>query len=175
MLGFVSISELCRSQLITFDARGISSHPNHIAVHAGVCNVLRAQQLQQQQQPKQRARHAGTGLVAAHELVTVPLLRKYLSVFDLPLLLASFWWHRVRSLQRATPSYSQTAASNSEKASSVSPPPVSASALLCFNDSPRLSYRAMQAHASQFVWYRRLFVVFSNYTFFNLLLPISVG
>jgi N-acetylglucosaminylphosphatidylinositol deacetylase len=33
--------------------------------------------------------------------------------------------------------------------------------------NPLQSYRAMQAHASQFVWYRKLFVVFSRYSFFN--------
>jgi N-acetylglucosaminylphosphatidylinositol deacetylase len=31
------------------------------------------------------------------------------------------------------------------------------------------SFRAMAAHASQFVWYRRLFIVFSRYTFINTL------
>jgi N-acetylglucosaminylphosphatidylinositol deacetylase len=30
-----------------------------------------------------------------------------------------------------------------------------------------VSYRAMSAHASQFVWFRRLFVVASRYTYCN--------
>jgi len=38
-----------------------------------------------------------------------------------------------------------------------------------WNWRPRMNYQAMQAHASQFVWYRRLFVVFSRYTFMNTL------
>ena len=41
--------------------------------------------------------------------------------------------------------------------------------------SPWANYRAMQAHASQFVWYRRLFVVFSRYTFVNNLNRVSAG
>ncbi|EJK70049.1 hypothetical protein THAOC_08630 [Thalassiosira oceanica] len=32
---------------------------------------------------------------------------------------------------------------------------------------PTLVWRSMAAHASQFVWYRRLFVVFSRYTYIN--------
>mmetsp|Transcript_16944 Transcript_16944/g.42967 ORF Transcript_16944/g.42967 Transcript_16944/m.42967 type:complete len:273 (-) Transcript_16944:80-898(-) len=35
-----------------------------------------------------------------------------------------------------------------------------------------LSWRAMAAHASQFVWFRRLFVAFSRYTFLNCLRPL---
>jgi N-acetylglucosaminylphosphatidylinositol deacetylase len=32
---------------------------------------------------------------------------------------------------------------------------------------PTLNWRLMRAHASQFVWYRRLFVMFSCYTYYN--------
>ena len=32
---------------------------------------------------------------------------------------------------------------------------------------PALNWRAMASHTSQFVWYRRLFVVFSCYTYVN--------
>ncbi len=32
---------------------------------------------------------------------------------------------------------------------------------------PRLNWKAMATHKSQFVWYRRLFVVFSCYTYYN--------
>lgn len=41
--------------------------------------------------------------------------------------------------------------------------------------SPWVNYRAMQAHASQFVWYRRLFIIFSRYTFVNNLNRVSTG
>ncbi|POM67228.1 PigL-like protein [Phytophthora palmivora] len=41
---------------------------------------------------------------------------------------------------------------------------------------PRWNYNAMALHQSQFVWYRRLFVAFSRYTFINTFRPIlSVG
>jgi len=35
------------------------------------------------------------------------------------------------------------------------------------NNEISLSYRAMKAHSSQFVWYRKLFVLFSAYSFVN--------
>lgn len=37
---------------------------------------------------------------------------------------------------------------------------------------PWWNYAAMALHRSQFVWYRRLFVVFSRYTFVNTFQPI---
>jgi N-acetylglucosaminylphosphatidylinositol deacetylase len=40
---------------------------------------------------------------------------------------------------------------------------------------PRWNYNAMALHQSQFVWYRRLFVAFSRYTFINTFRPLSGG
>ncbi|KAG7394937.1 N-acetylglucosaminyl-phosphatidylinositol de-N-acetylase [Phytophthora boehmeriae] len=37
---------------------------------------------------------------------------------------------------------------------------------------PRWNYNAMAMHQSQFVWYRRLFVAFSRYTFINTFRPL---
>ena len=37
---------------------------------------------------------------------------------------------------------------------------------------PLWNYNAMALHQSQFVWYRRLFVVFSRYTFINTFRPL---
>jgi N-acetylglucosaminylphosphatidylinositol deacetylase len=38
---------------------------------------------------------------------------------------------------------------------------------------PALNWQAMATHRSQFVWYRRLFVIFSCYTYVNKLRPIG--
>lgn len=38
--------------------------------------------------------------------------------------------------------------------------------------TPWINYAAMQAHFSQFVWYRRLFVLFSRYTYCNNLIKL---
>jgi N-acetylglucosaminylphosphatidylinositol deacetylase len=40
---------------------------------------------------------------------------------------------------------------------------------------PLLNWKAMATHKSQFVWYRRLFVAFSCYTYTNELIPIQSG
>lgn len=42
-----------------------------------------------------------------------------------------------------------------------------------FNPSPRTSIVAMSQHRSQWVWYRRLFVLFSRYTYINTLKKMS--
>ncbi|KAF3323142.1 N-acetylglucosaminyl-phosphatidylinositol de-N-acetylase-like isoform X2 [Carex littledalei] len=44
---------------------------------------------------------------------------------------------------------------------------------LLLNSSPYKSYRAMAQHKSQWVWFRKLFVVFSSYTYVNTLHKIS--
>lgn len=44
---------------------------------------------------------------------------------------------------------------------------------LLISTSPSLCHRAMMAHASQFVWFRRLSVIFSRFTFVNTLQRIS--
>lgn len=41
------------------------------------------------------------------------------------------------------------------------------SGMVCMHSDPVPSWKAMSAHWSQFVWFRRLFVVFSVYTFVN--------
>ncbi|GLE04297.1 hypothetical protein PINS_up013212 [Pythium insidiosum] len=56
------------------------------------------------------------------------------------------------------------------------PSPTAASErMFVFLVRPWYNYRAMALHHSQFVWYRRLFVVFSRYTFINTFLPIPTA
>lgn len=62
--------------LLTFDAGGVSAHPNHRALHAGAHAFLRALM----------HRHAGWECpVRLYTLTTVNILRKYASVLDAPL------------------------------------------------------------------------------------------
>lgn len=114
-------------QILTFDERGVSGHPDHSAVHRGVMHLLR--------QPKPAT---GVGFEAdAYELLSTGLLRKYSGLLDLPLsLLLSRW------------------------------PPHGA---FFVSFSARRAWRAMAAHRSQFVWYRRLFVIFSRFAYVNTL------
>lgn len=65
--------------LVTFDAYGVSSHPNHISLHNGAKSFLRALM----------TRHAGWECpVNLYTLTTTNVLRKYSWVIDLPLTLA---------------------------------------------------------------------------------------
>ncbi|XP_046635319.1 probable N-acetylglucosaminyl-phosphatidylinositol de-N-acetylase [Daphnia pulicaria] len=50
------------------------------------------------------------------------------------------------------------------------------SALICTADwVNRMNIqRAMAAHASQYVWFRRLYIIFSRYLFFNTFIPLEV-
>jgi N-acetylglucosaminylphosphatidylinositol deacetylase len=57
--------------LVTFDARGISSHTNHISLHYGALHWLR------QTDPT-------GGAVAMYSLTTTNIARKYASLFDSP-------------------------------------------------------------------------------------------
>ena len=100
--------------VITFDAQGISGHPNHQAVHRGVRKLQGLRRFQ---------------------LESTGMLRKYLGVFDLLLSLSED--------------------------------------MLFVNVNIGLAWRAMAAHYSQFVWYRKLFVLFSRYGYVNTLRPIS--
>jgi len=47
--------------------------------------------------------------------------------------------------------------------------PLPCDSIAVTNPDPWLAYKMMAAHASQFVWYRRLFVIFSRYSYINTL------
>ncbi|KAL5114166.1 N-acetylglucosaminyl-phosphatidylinositol de-N-acetylase [Pleosporales sp. CAS-2024a] len=75
--------------IVTFDAHGISAHPNHVALHHGAHAFVRALM----------HRHAGWACpVALYTLTTTSRLRKYMGVLDAPatLLLAA----RMRTKER---------------------------------------------------------------------------
>jgi N-acetylglucosaminylphosphatidylinositol deacetylase len=104
--------------IVTFDNRGISGHPNHIAVHGGVMEASR--------------NLAVFGITQILTLESVSLFRKYLSYAD--------------SIFCSTMTH-----------------------LIYFAPSPLDSHRALTHHDSQYVWFRKLFVLFSRYTFINTL------
>jgi N-acetylglucosaminylphosphatidylinositol deacetylase len=112
--------------LVTFDAQGVSGHPNHISVHVGVRDFIQQ----------------STSTVRAYQLESTNILRKYLGIVDF------IWSQLLTTFSR------------------------DGRLLLC-SPNPLLSYWAMCAHASQFVWYRYLFVIFSRYTFMNTVVPLE--
>lgn len=118
--------------VVTFDAGGVSGHPNHIGVHHGV--VLYAS--------------STAGAVPCYALDTVFPVRKFSSVLDL---LVSFCAYVACGGGRG------------------------GSRVFVTSIGPSLNHAAMAAHASQYVWFRKIFVFLSRYTFVNTLTAIRSG
>lgn len=77
--------------LITFDAQGVSSHPNHISLHHGARHWL----------PSLMAGKSGWKCpVELYTLTTTNVLRKYTSVFDAPVTLIIGGWTAAGQAQR---------------------------------------------------------------------------
>ncbi|KAL3658071.1 hypothetical protein V7S43_016915 [Phytophthora oleae] len=89
-----------------------------------------------------------TKVVRGWALESTNILRKYVGVLDTAL---SFWLSRKKEEELEESQF-------------------------VFVFRPRWNYNAMALHQSQFLWYRRLFVAFSRYTFINTFRSIlSVG
>jgi LmbE family N-acetylglucosaminyl deacetylase len=145
--------------LFTFDQRGVSGHRNHIDTHLGVSHFMVQQQLNSQ---VSSSGNTSNDLVVkeAWQLYSEPnVIFKYVPVFSWLFLLLSFVssWNPPR-----TTTTTNTNAPDNMKVIRV----------FRLHD-PLLNWRAMKTHASQFVWYRRLFVVFSCYTYYNQLRLIT--
>ncbi|KAI7823541.1 putative deacetylase LmbE-like domain-containing protein [Gamsiella multidivaricata] len=140
--------------LITFDEKGVSAHTNHIACYVGLTYFI--------QTFKER-----TPVKTCYVLKSVSLLRKYISLLDLPMTmlmteslmpLMSGWM----SLGGAAP---LAGGSNRVNNRSLSRP-----LELLFVSSPKAIFqakRAMEKHESQMVWFRKLYVIFSRYMSIN--------
>ncbi|XP_042464921.1 probable N-acetylglucosaminyl-phosphatidylinositol de-N-acetylase isoform X2 [Zingiber officinale] len=116
-------------KLISFDKFGVSGHPNHRAVHHGICMLL----------SDSNQKH-----IEAWELVSLSIFRKYSGPVDvwLSIIFSSFYLRKQ---------------------------------IYCLlNNNPSLSFLAMAAHRSQWIWFRKLFVGFSTYTYMNTLRKINV-
>lgn len=93
--------------------------------------------------------------VVGYSLLSTPIWRKYAGIFDGGLSWIESLWSRP-----AAPGSGSGSASNRVH--------------FVTSCRPQMSYTCMAAHATQFVWYRRMFVVFSRYTFINTLRRIDV-
>jgi N-acetylglucosaminylphosphatidylinositol deacetylase len=128
-------------QIVTFDARGVSGHPNHIGAHRGVQCVSQPipapltpssalASLTDGRRLMARAPDAVSDTVFL-ELRTVGLLRKYWGLLDFPFSIGATF--------------------------------------LYVGLAHHVVAAAMRAHASQWVWFRRLSVAFSRYSCINTL------
>ena len=193
--------------IITFDPRGVSGHPNHRDTHRGVkylvnerCRNVRSGEDRVQSTLRLRRRAADqTGRVSnasravedirlnlkVHILHSVsnPVAKYFPFVEILYYYLRQVLWRLLslaylilgfgffvrlgpgRKPQSFWPSFTGTACSGADRPNERRQ---------CRLMDPSLVWRAMAAHASQFVWYRRLFVVFSRYTYINDLSRLEV-
>ena len=128
--------------LITFDEGGVSGHFNHQCTYRGVQQFL----YEQRRNGTQQQIH-GWKL----ETITNPVM-KYFPIVHWCWFIGT-WLVSVTSQQPTLPRC------------------VSLRPLETFVETtsykPLLNWKCMAAHNTQFVWYRRLFVIFSIYTYFN--------
>ncbi|PSC68734.1 N-acetylglucosaminyl-phosphatidylinositol de-N-acetylase [Micractinium conductrix] len=123
-------------RVYTFDAGGVSGHPNHAATAAGVL----------QWWADTPTSSSLSGLPQLWQLQTVGLPCKYAGPLDVPLSWASTLLRRRWRGQQAA---------------------------LCLNlRRPRRAWRALLAHSSQMVWYRRLWLLLSRYMYVNTLVRL---
>ncbi|KAI9352894.1 putative deacetylase LmbE-like domain-containing protein [Obelidium mucronatum] len=136
--------------IITFDKYGISGHPNHRALYTGVKHLL----LQTHKIPRN---------LKAYSLVSVPLLRKFISLLDLfPTFLMHFR-HTIRNRKVLLE------AENMEQVRTLLKSNLRKDRIL-FLSSPAdvwQARKAMTCHKSQMVWFRHLYLIFSRYMVMN--------
>ncbi|OEU08792.1 LmbE-like protein [Fragilariopsis cylindrus CCMP1102] len=130
--------------LITFDALGISGHVNHIDTYYGVSTAV-------------ETKEEKTQILEAWQLESEGnLVCKYIPVLSWILLMISFFNTKIIT------------------STSTKDTPKNKNSIRVYRmHNPVLNWKAMAMHHSQFVWYRRLFVVFSCYTYYNKLTLIS--
>ncbi|KAF9580643.1 N-acetylglucosaminyl-phosphatidylinositol de-N-acetylase, partial [Lunasporangiospora selenospora] len=144
--------------LITFDEKGVSGHTNHIACYVGLTYFIQTFK-------------AKTPVKSCYVLKSIPLLRKYSSIIDLPITMLF--------TEALMPMISQYMGFGSASAALSLPEGSSPQAIhrqklrpleLLFVSSPSgivQAKGAMQKHESQMVWFRKLYVIFSRYMSIN--------
>ncbi|KAF9301131.1 N-acetylglucosaminyl-phosphatidylinositol de-N-acetylase [Mortierella antarctica] len=147
--------------IITFDEKGVSGHTNHIALYVGLTYFI--------QTFKER-----TPVKTCYVLKTVPLLRKYASLLDLPITMLF-----TEALMPLVAEYiGAGGAANllGGQAGAGAANPVAARNQklrpleLLFVSSPAAVLQAkgaMEKHESQMVWFRKIYVVVSRYMAIN--------
>jgi N-acetylglucosaminylphosphatidylinositol deacetylase len=146
-------------QILTFDAQGVSGHPNHIAVHRAMhafARSTRAYATRKDGLPSE---------LVWYELQTVPRLQKFSGLIDVLLSEVSMPPPLKTVHRPPQPPTEHKPRRGDYYDDGVSIP----DHVLVARFEPWLNHAAMVAHWSQFVWFRRLFVLFSRYTFVNTL------
>ncbi|KAI9293826.1 LmbE-like protein, partial [Neoconidiobolus thromboides FSU 785] len=126
--------------VLTFDLQGVSGHINHIALRVGVEHMLKTSTILNQKEKS----------VVAYQLESIPLLRKYISIFDLIFTLSKIDY-TFSSIRHNLPDIN-----------------VPNQILVISSLNQVLTSRnAMYQHQSQMVWFRHLYILFSRYMFIS--------
>jgi len=145
--------------VVTFDEYGVSGHKNHKSCHDGAKllwhSATSSPPTSSAPPPSASASTTSSSpilelpqtLRAMYTLRSCSIFEKYLASLPFP--------YHIYALS------SHTQFGNHE------------SPLLIANPDPNRLHLAMQAHRSQYVWFRRLYIACSQLVFFNYLLPIS--
>ncbi|KAF9932050.1 hypothetical protein BGZ75_005139 [Mortierella antarctica] len=140
--------------IITFDEKGVSAHTNHIACYVGLTYFIHTF--------KER-----TPVKTCYVLKSISLLRKYISVMDLPFTMLM--------TEALMPLFSQwtgiggaaaLVGGQNSATNRINLRPLE----LLFVSSPKAIAQAkgaMEKHESQMVWFRKLYVLFSRYMSVN--------
>lgn len=130
--------------LITFDSHGVSSHPNHISLHAGTREFISTRKSSFPKAKKSASLQNND--IALYTLTSLPIYRKYISIFD--------------SLPSITSIVFRGRAKEDENPRS-----------LLFMSGPREMERAREAmwkaHKSQMRWFRWGWIWLSRYMAVN--------
>jgi N-acetylglucosaminylphosphatidylinositol deacetylase len=156
---------------VTFDELGVSGHVNHRDTYRTV-KCLCEMQKQRQQQPQQRHCQDGNDFprCSGWTLETEQnIISKYLPIYSwILLLLSMFCSFTFKSEPQSSWQDVNDDDIDDDDAGSVP------RRVVYRLHQPWLNWNAMRSHASQFVWYRRLFVIFSSYTYVNVLQRMNV-
>ncbi|KAF9094383.1 hypothetical protein BGX29_004253 [Mortierella sp. GBA35] len=141
--------------IITFDDKGVSAHTNHIALYVGLTYFIHTF--------KER-----TPVKTCYVLKSVSLLRKYISILDLPITMLKTEALMPLVSQMMGLGGSATLAGGSQN--SIRNRAMIRPQELLYVSAPKAVLQAktaMEKHESQMVWFRKIYVVVSRYMSIN--------
>jgi N-acetylglucosaminylphosphatidylinositol deacetylase len=155
---------LMRFQILTFDEQGISSHPNHKSIHRGVQTLIQNIGETSSKQPRR-----------LFTLVSSSLAYKYTSILSVAFGKVDIYGYR----------WMQLLEHRIIRVLSIWYPDILTPAIPWHPDGQSMpefisgfegylkALEAMEAHESQLVWFRWLYVVFSKYMWVNSWVQLS--
>jgi len=154
--------------ILTFDERGVSKHPNHVQTHRGVMRFIVEAKLG----AIPNAEYTEENVPEVWVLETTPFYRTFMGAMD-------YWASVITTTTRKkkgskNTSNERSCSTNSSSSLAAGASTSSSSVMFC-SRNPSLVLEAMRTHATQWVWYRKLYVAFSRYSLLNTLRRMDVG